>query len=174
MQLLTNAGSWQSQGSRILRLKLTKQLFLSFSNRLNHGFDRKFTKFEIILHEKRASSIRERISMPQEIVLTTSSAADSTVLLYDLHTSKHIRSFRQSTTAANGITIAPSKCQFLAAQVDRGLVHVYSWGKDTITTKMILPDKIRSLEISPSGTWCVGGSESGKLFLWEVGLSEIA
>jgi len=106
--------------------------------------------------------------MPQEIVLTTSSSPDSTVLLHDLHTSNHIHSFRQSTTVANGLTITPSKSQFLAAQVSRGLVHVYSWGKDTITTKMILPDKVRSLQISPSGTWCVGGSESGKLFLWEV------
>jgi len=106
-----------------------------FSKRLNHGFDRKFTKFEIILHEKRASSIRERISMPQEIVLTTSSAADSTVLLYDLHTSKHIRSFRQSTTAPTESQSLPQNANSSQAQVDRGLVHVYSWGKDTITPK---------------------------------------
>ena len=106
--------------------------------------------------------------MPQEIVLTTSSAAESLVLLHDLHTSNHIQSFRQSTTAANGLTVHPSKCQFLAAQVGKGIVHVYSWGKDTANTKMILPEKIRALQISPSGTWCVGGSESGRSFLWEV------
>jgi pre-rRNA-processing protein IPI3 len=63
-----------------------------------------------------------------------------------------------------------SKTQFLAAQLDRGIVHVYSWGKDIPKSKMILPEKIRSFKISPSGTWCVGGSESGKLFLWEVHL----
>lgn len=109
-----------------------------------------------------------RTRMPQEIVLTTSSAPESLVLLHDLHTSNHIQSFRQSATAANGLTVHPSNSLFLAAQVDKGIVHVYAWGKDTVNTKMILPEKIRSLQISPSGTWCVGGSESGRLFLWEV------
>lgn len=112
--------------------------------------------------------LRRGSGMPQEIILTTSSASESLVLLHGLHTSNHIQSFRQSTTAANGLTVHPSKCQFLAAQVEKGIVHVYSWGKDTVNTKMILPEKIRALKISPSGTWCVGGSESGRLFLWEV------
>ena len=62
----------------------------------------------------------------------------------------------------------PDKTQFLAAQLDKGLVHVYTWGKDSVTMKMVLPEKINSLELSPSGNYCTGSSESGKLFLWEV------
>jgi pre-rRNA-processing protein IPI3 len=108
--------------------------------------------------------------MPQEILLTTSSSPDSSILLHDLHTSNHIQSFRQSTTAQNGLTISPQNTQFLAAQIDKGIVHVYSWGKDAINQKMILPEKIRSLQLSPSGIWCAGGSESGRLFFWEVTL----
>ena len=106
--------------------------------------------------------------MPQEVLLTTSSSPDSSILLHDLHNSNHIQSFRQSVTAPNGLTMTASKTQFLAAQLDRGIVHIYSWGKDTLTSKFILPEKIRSFKMSPSGTWCVGGSESGRLFLWEV------
>jgi len=106
--------------------------------------------------------------MPQEVLLTTSSSPDSLILLHDLHTLNHIQSFRQSVTGQNGLTMTASKTQFLAAQLDRGVVHVYSWGKDTSKSKVILPEKIRSFKISPSGIWCVGGSESGKLFLWEV------
>jgi pre-rRNA-processing protein IPI3 len=106
--------------------------------------------------------------MPQEVLLTASSSPESSILLHDLHNSNHIQSFRQSVTAQNGLAMTSSKTQFLAAQFDRGTVHVYSWGKDTVNTKMILPEKIRSLKMSPSGTWCVGGSETGRLFLWEV------
>lgn len=106
--------------------------------------------------------------MPQEVLLSTSSAPDSSILIHDLHTSNHLQSFRQSTSAKNGVTINPSRTQFLAAQVEKGLVHVYSWGKDSVAMKMILPEKIRSLRLSPSGTYCIGGSETGKLFLWEV------
>jgi pre-rRNA-processing protein IPI3 len=106
--------------------------------------------------------------MPQEILLTASSSQDSSILLHDLHTSNHIQSFRQSTTAQNGLTISPQKSHFLAAQIDKGIVHVYSWAKDAINMKMILPEKIRSLRLSPSGAWCAGGSESGRLFFWEV------
>ena len=105
-------------------------------------------------------------TMPQEVLLTTSSSADSSILLHDLHTSNHIQSFPQPTTARNGLTLSPR--QFLAAQVDKGTLHVYSWGKDAVDMKMILPEKIRSLKMSPSGTWCAGGSESGRLFVWEV------
>jgi pre-rRNA-processing protein IPI3 len=75
-------------------------------------------------------------------------------------------------TAQNGLAMTISKTQFLAAQLDRGTVHVYSWGKDTMNSKIILPEKIRSLKISPSGTWCVGGSETGRLFLWEVSIND--
>ena len=106
--------------------------------------------------------------MPQELVLTTSSTEDSSIFIHDLHTSNHIQSFRQSTSAKNGVIITPSKTHFLAAQQENGLIHVYSWGKDSVTMKIVPPEKIRSLRISPSGVWCLGGSESGKLFLWEV------
>src|SRR5215471_8671273 len=109
--------------------------------------------------------------MPQEVLLTTSSSPESSILLYDLHNSNHIQSFRQSITPQNGLTVATSKIQFFAAQLDKGIVHFYSWGKDTLNTKMILPEKIRSLKMSPSGTWCAGGSDTGRLFLWEVSSS---
>jgi pre-rRNA-processing protein IPI3 len=106
--------------------------------------------------------------MPQEVLLTTSSSPESSILIHDLHNSNLLQSFRQSITAQNGLAPTISKKQFLAAQLDRGLVNVYSWCRDTVSSKMILPEKIRSLKMSPSGSWCVGGSESGGLFLWEV------
>src|SRR5271154_3646193 len=106
--------------------------------------------------------------MPQEVVLTTSPSGDSSILLHDLHNSSHVQTFRQCATTKGGVTLTNSKSEFLAAQLDKGVVHVYSWGKDSVGIKMILPEKIRCLQMSPSATWCVGGSDSGKLFLWEV------
>ena len=106
--------------------------------------------------------------MPQEVLLTASSAGDSSILIHDLHTWSHIQTFRQCVAPSGGIAFTASNTQFLAAQLDKGVVHVYSWGKDTVNTKMILPEKIRCLQVSPSGTWCAAGSESGKMFVWEV------
>ena len=126
----------------------------------------KFKRLRIV--ERVFSLVKHRKAMPQEVLLTTSSASDSPVLLHDLHTSSHIQTFRQCSTNTGGIALTNSKSQFLAVQPDKGVVHVYSWGKDTVGTKMILPEKVRCMHISPSGTWCAGGSESGKLLLWEV------
>jgi WD40 repeat protein len=81
--------------------------------------------------------------------------------------SNHIQSFRDSTTPPQGLTILHNNT-ILATQSSRGIIHAYTWSKDTHTAKMILPEKIRSLKVSPSGTWCAAGAESGKLFLWEV------
>jgi pre-rRNA-processing protein IPI3 len=106
--------------------------------------------------------------MPQEVLLTSSAALESAILLYDLHTSNHIQSFRECNATQSGVTTTTSKTQFLTTLAHKGLLHVYSWGKDTPNTKMILPGKVQSLKTSPSGKWCVGGSDSGKLFLWEV------
>jgi len=106
--------------------------------------------------------------MPQEVVMTTSPSGDSSILLHDLHNSSHVQTFRQCITTKGGVALTNSKSEFLAAQLDKGVVHVYSWGKDSVGTKMILPEKIRCLQMSPSAMWCAGGSDSGKLFLWEV------
>jgi WD40 repeat protein len=106
--------------------------------------------------------------MPQEVVLTSSSSPDSQLLIHNLHTSALVQTFRQSSTQQNGLIPTPSHSHFLSTQPEKGLIHIYSWGHDTPASKMILPDKVRCLCLSPSGKWCAGGSESGRVFLWEV------
>jgi pre-rRNA-processing protein IPI3 len=107
--------------------------------------------------------------MPQEVLLTTSSSEDSSILLHDLHTSNNIQEFRDANVSRNGIAMTPNQ-QFLSVQRNKGLLDIYSWGKPTINSKMVLPEKLLSIKVSPSGTWCAGGSESGRLFVWEVNL----
>jgi WD40 repeat protein len=106
--------------------------------------------------------------MPQEAVLTASSLPDSPALIHDLHTANLLQTFRTAPSAPNGVTPTPSLSHFLACSPEKGVVNVFSWGRDTPSSKFILPDKVRTLTMSPSGIWIVGGSESGRVFLWEV------
>jgi len=34
--------------------------------------------------------------------------------------------------------------------------------------KILCPEKLTSLEISNRGAYCAGGTENGKIYLWEV------
>ena len=101
-------------------------------------------------------------------MLTAFSTTDSSILIHDLHTCNQIQTFRQSAIPPAGLAIMPSKNLVLAAQAEKSVVHAYTWGKEGIAMKMNLPERMRSLNLSPTGNWCAGGSESGKLYLWEV------
>src|SRR5271156_1290557 len=106
--------------------------------------------------------------MRQEVLLSTSSAPNSSILLHDLHTSNHLQSFRDCITSKNGLTVSADSGALFAAQMNKGFLHIYQLGKEAVHLKMILPERILCVKLSPSGTWCAAGSESGKLFLWEV------
>jgi len=110
----------------------------------------------------------ENFLMRQEVLLSTSSTNNSSILLHDLHTSNHLQSFRDCITSKNGLTMSTDSSIVMAAQMDKGFLHIYQLGKEAIHLKMLLPERIRCVKISPSGTWCAAGSETGKLFLWEV------
>ncbi|TPX31745.1 hypothetical protein SmJEL517_g05025 [Synchytrium microbalum] len=59
-------------------------------------------------------------------------------------------------------------CGILAVVSDRPTLHYWSWLKDQPHTRMTLPEKMGSLVITHSGLFCVGGGESGKLYVWEI------
>ncbi|KAJ9067626.1 Pre-rRNA-processing protein ipi3 [Entomophthora muscae] len=61
-------------------------------------------------------------------------------------------------------------------QADRPLLHLYGWGKETPRLRFGLPEAMSSIALSPArvGTGlCVGGSSSGKLYIWEIPSGEL-
>lgn len=56
----------------------------------------------------------------------------------------------------------------LAADSGRSFVHMWSWRKEQPRFRCQMPERLLSLVCTIDGAHCVGGSASGKLYLWEV------
>ncbi|KAJ3158142.1 Pre-rRNA-processing protein ipi3 [Geranomyces michiganensis] len=109
--------------------------------------------------------------MLAEIAVTASSSG-SLVYVWDLRSGAILASLKGNNSAPRTTTTLPSQClysdAFLAAQNDRALVNVWSWAKSQILAKFPLPEKLSALCASHSGLYCVGGGESGRLYVWEM------
>ncbi|KAG0248460.1 Pre-rRNA-processing protein ipi3 [Mortierella polycephala] len=108
-----------------------------------------------------------------ELALTSSSdAADSTTYLWNLHTGSMLGSFKQNVCPLQSLALVHNPRNlgslFLSAQADKGMMHVYNFQRDQVFMKFPLPDKIICLATSNRGTYCAGGTESGRIHIWEV------
>ncbi|KAF8985241.1 Pre-rRNA-processing protein ipi3 [Entomortierella lignicola] len=108
-----------------------------------------------------------------ELALTSSSdAADGTAYLWNLHTGSVLGSFKQNISPLQSLALVNNPRNlgslFLSAQADKGMMHVYNFQKDQVFMKFPLPDKIVSLAVSNRGTYCAGGTESGRIHIWEI------
>ncbi|KAJ3253122.1 WD repeat-containing protein 18 [Boothiomyces macroporosus] len=57
---------------------------------------------------------------------------------------------------------------FLTPQLDKSTVNVYQFSKSPSLFKFIVPEKLTAMEISNSGEFCIGGGESGRIYIWEI------
>ncbi|KAJ3318336.1 WD repeat-containing protein 18 [Boothiomyces sp. JEL0866] len=57
---------------------------------------------------------------------------------------------------------------FLTPQMDKSTINVYQFSKSPAVFKFIVPEKLSVLEVSNSGDFCVGGGESGRIYIWEI------
>ncbi|KAG0355698.1 Pre-rRNA-processing protein ipi3 [Podila minutissima] len=108
-----------------------------------------------------------------ELALTSSSdSADGTTYLWNLHTGSLLSSFKQNVTPLQSLALVNNPRNtgslFLAAQADKGMMHVYNYQKDQVYLKFPLPDKIVCLATSTRGVYCAGGTESGRIHIWEI------
>ncbi|KAI1312296.1 Pre-rRNA-processing protein ipi3 [Mortierella claussenii] len=108
-----------------------------------------------------------------ELALTSSSdAADGTAYLWNLHTGSVLGSFKQNISPLQSLALVNNPRNlgslFLSAQADKGMMHVYHFQKDQVFMKFPLPDKIVCLAVSNRGTYCAGGTESGRIHIWEI------
>lgn len=42
------------------------------------------------------------------------------------------------------------------------------YSKDQLALKIVLPEKLCSLTVDPSGDFCAGGTSQGRIYLWEA------
>ncbi|GBC04692.1 hypothetical protein RclHR1_05810004 [Rhizophagus clarus] len=111
--------------------------------------------------------------MLSEVVLCSSST-ESFVNVLDFHTSTLHTSFKQSNCFKHALALIPypGQCDriglIISAQVDKPLLHVYSFQKDQVHLKIICPEKIVALAVSNGGVFCAGGIENGKIYIWEI------
>ncbi|ANB11450.1 Ipi3p [Sugiyamaella lignohabitans] len=91
---------------------------------------------------------------------------DLIITACDLHSGSHIASFKQSSSPRNGIVA--TKSHIIAAQAQKALIHVYSYLKEGVDQKIVVPEKLNCITVSPCGTWLAAGGETGRLLIWEL------
>ncbi|KAF9435445.1 Pre-rRNA-processing protein ipi3 [Entomortierella beljakovae] len=108
-----------------------------------------------------------------ELALTSSSdATDGTAYIWNLHTGSMLGSFKQNISPLQSMALVNNPRNlgglFLSAQADKGMMHVYNFQKDQVYMKFPLPDKIICLAVSNRGVYCAGGTENGRIHIWEI------
>ncbi|CAI2188389.1 2786_t:CDS:2, partial [Funneliformis geosporum] len=111
--------------------------------------------------------------MLSEVVLSSSST-DTLINLIDFRTGTSYTSFKQNNCFNHALALIPypGQCDriglIISAQLDKSLLHIYSFQKDQVHLKFISPEKIIALAVSNKGTFCAGGTDNGKIYIWEI------
>ncbi|KAF9462926.1 WD40 repeat-like protein [Collybia nuda] len=95
-----------------------------------------------------------------------------TISLHDIQTGTILASFKHTTAAPHCTTFLESRNTqggfILASQPDKSILNVYTFQKDQISLKIVLPEKLTCISLDPKGNFCAGGTAQGRIHLWEV------
>ena len=94
------------------------------------------------------------------------STSESTLSIYDLHTYKHVSTYKRSSTAKSGLAVTSS--HIYAAQADKAVINVYDRSKGTLASTVPFTEQFTVLAASHGGAFIAGGTENGRLTIWEV------
>jgi pre-rRNA-processing protein IPI3 len=93
-------------------------------------------------------------------------------LLHDILTGTSLASFKQTSAAKNCTAIiSTSGAQgglMLAVQPDKSLLNVYSFQKDQVSLKVVLPERLSCIAVDRRGQFCAAGTAQGRIYVWEV------
>ncbi|KAI0923858.1 hypothetical protein AcV5_009285 [Taiwanofungus camphoratus] len=103
---------------------------------------------------------------------TPSSSGPGAISLHDIQTGSSLASFKQTSASTHCTAVVQSRNGqggfMLAAQPDKSILNVYNFQKDQLALKIVLPEKLCSLTVDPSGDFCAGGTSQGRIYLWEI------
>ncbi|KIO25848.1 hypothetical protein M407DRAFT_24804 [Tulasnella calospora MUT 4182] len=94
------------------------------------------------------------------------------IALYDIQTGSQLASFKQTSASIHSTAIVETKSQqgglILASQPDKAILNVYTFQKEQLHLKIVLPEKLTCIAADNEGRYCAGGTANGKIYLWEV------
>ncbi|GLB41732.1 putative WD40 repeat-like protein [Lyophyllum shimeji] len=102
----------------------------------------------------------------------SSSTGPGSIALHDIQTGTTLASFKQTNAAAHCTCFVESRNAeggfMLAAQPDKSILNVYTFQKDQISLKIVLPEKLTCIAVDSRGDFCAGGTAQGRIYLWEI------
>ncbi|PFH51950.1 hypothetical protein AMATHDRAFT_58182 [Amanita thiersii Skay4041] len=94
------------------------------------------------------------------------------VSLRDIHTGSLLASFKQTTATTHCTAVVESKNSLgglvFSSQLDKPILNVYSFQKDQVSVKIVLPEKLSCIAVDNQGAYCVGATSQGRICLWEI------
>jgi pre-rRNA-processing protein IPI3 len=97
-------------------------------------------------------------------VTNTSHATDQFVTACDLHTGSHLWTYKKSSSPMHGL-VANDQYIF-ANQVGQAQLFIYTHGRETFSQKLILPERVGCISVSPKGNYLAVGGDTGRLLIW--------
>lgn len=97
-------------------------------------------------------------------VTNTSSATDQFITATDLHTGSHLWTYKKTSSPLRGL-VANNQYIF-ANQVGQAQLFIYSHGRETMGQKIILPERVGTIAVSPKGNYLAAGGDTGRLLIW--------
>ncbi|KAG8898949.1 Pre-rRNA-processing protein ipi3 [Tulasnella sp. 403] len=113
----------------------------------------------------------------REVVLCSTSPSSASlgsgnVHLYDIQTGLQLATFRQTSAAPNSTAVIESKGNegglIICAQSDKAILNVYSFQREQLHLRIVLPEKLACITTDTEGKYCAGGTHTGRIYLWEV------
>ncbi|KAF8587848.1 WD40 repeat-like protein [Ramaria rubella] len=112
----------------------------------------------------------------QEVVLCSTAPSSSTgsglIAIHDMQTGTSLASFKQTSPAAHCTSHVETKNGLggliLATQSDKALLNVFSFQKDQLLSKIVLPETLSCTAVDSLGEYCAGGTSNGRIYLWEI------
>lgn len=104
-------------------------------------------------------------------VSSGTSTGTGVITVYDLHSGSAYQNFKNVTlprgSAFQALDASDGK-RVYATQHNSSVLLTYHWGRESCVQTIVLPEKLSAVKVSPSGTWLVGGAQSGRFYVWEV------
>ncbi|KAI0741405.1 WD40 repeat-like protein [Daedaleopsis nitida] len=101
-----------------------------------------------------------------------SASGSGTLSLHDIQTGTSLASWKQTSSGSHCTAAVHTRDGqggfMLAAQQDKSILNVYTYQKDQLALKIVLPEKLSAITVDRRGKYCAGATAQGRIFLWEV------
>ncbi|EPZ36589.1 hypothetical protein O9G_001573 [Rozella allomycis CSF55] len=102
----------------------------------------------------------------EELCLVSSNNESSNLIAYNIRTGAILASFKGAFCEVHGF--AHGKDKLYVAQANKALLLSYHTSKESIQSRSVCPEVLTTLTVDPSGSYLVGGSMSGKIYIWLI------